>query len=188
MGLVRYRITDLTILLVIMCVIEALSIVVLKRFGSQFVLSVIVPITLIVYMRWSGYGLIHAFAGGILYSVVIHWYNGALTFSSVARDATIYCVGYLCTAAALLLFIKGKDKVNKSRWLTALYAFIAFAAMCIGRAVTATVFGEDFFGVLLGYLTRESLNFVFTVIVLWIARRQNGFFTDQKEYFFSVRK
>ena len=88
----------------------------------------------------------------------------------------------------MLLFIGGKDKVRQKWQLTALYAVIAFVAMCIGRALVAAVFGEYLFTVLLNYATREALNLIFTVLVLLVARRQNGFFTDQKEYFYSAKK
>ena len=188
MSLNRYKATDLTILLIIMCAIETISLLVLKRVGSQFVLSVIVPVTLIVFIRWNAFGLIHAFVGGILEAAVITYYNGDMTLFTVARSATIYGVGYLCTAAAMLTFIKGKDAVTGKWWLTALYALIAFIAMCLGRAVTATIFGEEFLSILLEYLLREALNLIFTVLVLLVARRQNGFLSDQKEYFYSARK
>jgi len=188
MGLKRYKATDLTVLLVIMCAIEGLSLFILKRVGSQFYVSVIVPITLIVYMRWGLYGLIHAAVGGLLETVVITYLNGDMTAAIVARSAAVYGFGYLSTAAAMLLFIKGKNFVTGNLWITLLYAFIAFAAMCIGRSVIATTFGENFFEILPEYLTREALNFVFTFIILWIARKQKTFFTDQKEYYFSVRK
>ena len=188
MSLSRYRATDLTILLLVMCAIEAISLFVLKRVGSQFVLSVIVPVTLIVYIRWNAFGLIHALVGGVLEAAVITYYNGDMTVFTLVRSATIYGAGYACTAAAMLTFIKGKDAVAGKWWSTALYALIAFVAMCIGRAVTATVFGEDFLDILLEYLLREALNLIFTILVLLIARRQNGFFADQKEYFYSARK
>lgn len=53
MGLKNYRTVDLTIWLVIMCAIEAISLLVMKRIGSMFVLSVIVPVTLIIFVRWN---------------------------------------------------------------------------------------------------------------------------------------
>ena len=189
MTLTRYRATDLTILLVIMVVLESASLIALTKVGSQFVLSVVMPVTLIVYMRWNGYGLIHAVVGGITQALVISLINDAFTIGEAVKFSVVYGLGYAASAISMTFFIKGgKERVKDRIYMTALYALTAFAATCLIRATVLAIYGESFTDALISHLTREALNFVFTFLVLIIASRQNNFFVDQKEYFFSPKK
>ena len=187
MGLKQYRNIDLTVLFVIMSVIEVASGLVLSKAMSSYYLSVIMVVTLIVYMRWGFWGAIFGFAGGIMQAILILNIQSAVDpnafeMQNVIKWSVAYVVGYLATMFSMFFFKIGKKKLSEKLGYIFLYVLSSYLLMAVGRSIALAFFGQNFFNALMGQ-TRELLNLVFTFLVLLVAKRQDSVFADQKEYF-----
>lgn len=172
----RYRATDLLIFALILGVLETVNRLALNVFpGEVFTLSVTLPVTLIVFMRWGAWGLLHAALGGLVYAIA----NGGTIVNILT-----YALGNLAAAFTLLLFqFPGRERIRTSAGLTALYAAVGYFSMNLGRAAISAVMTHlGFVGILIRFLSVESLSAVIACVILWIARRQDGVFEDQDQY------
>ena len=59
--------------------------------------------------------------------------------------------------------------------------------MLLGRAFVALICGLGT-SAALGLITTDTLSFVFTLVILWIAKRVNGLFEDQKHYLLRMHR
>jgi hypothetical protein len=57
--------------------------------------------------------------------------------------------------------------------------------MQAGRAITALCLGNEF-SRCLGFFTTDTLSLLFVGVIVWIARRLDGIFEDQKHYILRV--
>ena len=57
--------------------------------------------------------------------------------------------------------------------------------MQLGRALTALVLGTDF-QTCLGFFTTDALSLLFTGLIIWIARRLDGIFENQRHYLLRI--
>lgn len=171
----EYMIIDITLWAIIMAVFEFL--IVMARnwwFPTEiYTVSLEAAITAIVFMRWGFWGAIHAVVGGFVFC----------TFSSAnVGQYIIYCVGDLLAVAAVLPLRKlGKEKVRQNVWLTLGFAFLVQLLMQLGRALVAMALGSDL-AAAAGFFTADSLSYVFTLVIIWIARKLDGVYEDQKHY------
>ncbi len=183
----RYRLIDLTILLLLMVVLEVLSLRLLGTTNQLFVLSIVMPITLIAYMRWNWCGVIYAVLGGVINVILINMFNEGFYLYSHWQQLVSYSVGNAASIIVLLYFRKGlesKEKLRKSIPLIIAYVTTSFLAVCILRTILGSVLqGANFFDLLLSHLTRETFNYIFTLLVLIVTSKQDQVFADQKEYF-----
>jgi heme A synthase len=93
-----------------------------------------------------------------------------------------YGAGNLLALTALILFrLLGKERIRKSAFLSMMYALAVQLLMQVGRALVAAVLGTDI-GAALGYITTDILSTLLTVVIIWIARKPDGLFEDQKHY------
>ena len=56
-----------------------------------------------------------------------------------------------------------------------------------GRALVSLVLGGPAAGVL-GFFTTDALSVLFTLVIIWIARRLDGVYEDQKHYLLRIQK
>ena len=59
--------------------------------------------------------------------------------------------------------------------------------MQLGRMLTSLLLGTDF-QTSLGFFTTDALSLLFTGVILWIARRLDGIFENQKHYLLRIHK
>ncbi|HWQ57669.1 MAG TPA: hypothetical protein VN540_01525 [Clostridia bacterium] len=175
----RYQTIDLTLLALIVCGLEAAAHAALGFFPTEaFAFSVVLPVCLIVMMRWGAWGLLHAALGGLVYSLI----NGG-----GFEAALVYGLGSLAVAGNLLWFrLASKRRVRDSAGLSAAFAATGYLFMATGRALMAAlVTGTAFFGCWVRLMSIEALSGAMAVVVLLVARRRdkNGsVFEDQREY------
>ena len=177
----QYRRIDLCLFAVILGISETLIVTAATRwFADQlYTVSVVGALTAIVLMRWGPYGAIHAVLGGLVFSLLSH---------GSARQILIYCVGNLLSLAALLpLGRLGKERVRSDGVLSVCFGLLTLLLMQLGRALVALLTGEPFLNCL-GFFTTDALSLLFTGLILWIARRLDGIFEDQKHYLLRIHK
>lgn len=172
----QYRAADLTIFLLILCVLETTIAVLAKQWADTlYVISLVYVVAVLVMMRWGGWAALHCVAAAAVQCLV----NGADAAQWVA-----YIAGNCCALLALVLLrIVGKEKVRKSALWTLAYIAVVFAAVCLGRAAVLSVFkSQDFWDLAAVCFSTDALSAVITAVIVLIARTQNGLFEDQKQY------
>lgn len=181
MTLKQYRAMDLGLFAVILAASQLIITLAASRWFSDqlYVVSPVAAIAAIVMMRWGGWAAIHAALGG-----------AAFTFFSggSCKHLLIYAAGNLLGLAALwMLKRQGKQTVRDSVGQTLIFAALTQLLMLVGRMLAAALTGHDW-SECLGFLTTDTLSFVFTLVLIWIARRVDGLFEDQVHYLRRVQK
>ena len=175
----EYRLIDLALFAILTAVFEFVIVSAARWwFPDQlFVVSPAAALVAIVYMRWGAWGAIHALESGFIFCL----------FSGGTRmQYMVYCAGNLLSLAALLLFkAVGKERVRQGG-LALIFPLLVLLLMQAGRAVLSMLLGAaptaaaDFF-------TTDSLSYIFTIVIVWIARRLDGIYEDQKHYLLRVQ-
>ena len=177
----QYRAIDLSIMTGLLILSQSLiSIVAATIYADQlYVVSTVGAVTALVMMRWNGYAAIPAFLGGLLFTFLS---GGTL------QHYLIYSLGNLLSLLALILFkLMGKEAIRTDGLMTMFFAFTVQILMQLCRAGVAILFGNPA-GVCLGFITTDALSILFTVCVIWVTRRIEGLFEDQKKYLLRIQK
>ena len=171
----QYRAIDLAILGGAYGVCEILIYVASTFWYARelYIASPVAAITAIVMMRWGGWAGIHAAAGGFLYAYLRHGsWQQLLTFGAG---------NLLALAALVLLKLLGKERIRKSAFLSVMFGLCVQLLMQIGRGVAAALLGTPL-SACLGYITTDILSTLLTLVIIWIVRKADGLFEDQKHY------
>lgn len=177
----QYRSIDLTMFAVILCVSEALIVTAANRwFPDQlYTVSAVGAVTAIVLMRWGPWALLHAVLGGVVFCIASH---------GSPRQFFIYCAGNILSLLMLLpLRSFGKEKIRGDALLSIIFGLGTVLLMQLGRAILALLLGGEFF-TCLGFFTTDVLSLLFTGVIVWIARRLDGIFEDQKHYLLRIHE
>ena len=171
----QYRGIDLFLFTVLLAVFET---VIVKAATSWFpkeawMVSAVPAVTAIVMVRWGSWCALTAAAGGIITTLAI---GGGW------QQYLIYAVGNLAVLAVLPLEKKwGWEKLHESIPRNLLFSTLVVLAMQLGRAVIALILGvrpEDAFRMIL----MDSITYIFTLTIGWIASRPEGLLEDQVHY------
>lgn len=170
----EYRAIDLSLLALALAVCEFVIVrAATWWFRSQlYTVSLAAAMTSIVYMRWGAWGAIHAVEAALVFC----YFSGA-----TGEQYIIYCVGNLSSLpAVLLLRAVGKERVRTGT-LCLIFPLLVQVLMQAGRAGTALLLGAEAAAVP-GFFTTDSLSLLFTFVIVWIARKLDGVYEDQKHY------
>ena len=110
--------------------------------------------------------------------------DGHGNFGSIDGDSAAamrYTEARMAPLALLMLRHFGKEKVRQSGFLSLAFGLAVQILMQLGRAGLAAVLGYPL-GACLGFITTDSLSWLFTLFVVWIMGRVDGLFEDQKHY------
>lgn len=177
----QYRNIDLTLFAVMLVFSEWLIVRASTRWfsGQLYTVSVAAAITAIVMMRWGAMAAIHAVLAGAVYCFV----SGAS-----GQQYLFYCVGNLLGLASLLLIrFLGSERIRNDDLLSLLFALSTQLFMQLGRGLTAMLAGYSFASAL-EFLTTDALSGLFSMVIIWIARRLDGIFENQKSYLLRLNR
>lgn len=177
----QYRAIDLSILMVILAVCQTLThLAVSFWFPEQlYVVSPEAGVIALVMMRWGGFGAIHAALGGVVYAVLS---------GGTPQQIVIYGIGNLASLLAfVMLKYPGRERVRQDGFLSLTFAFLVQLLMWLGRFGMAALFGNEI-AVCLRFITTDVLSGLFTLLIIWIVRRIDGLFEDQKHYLLRVER
>ena len=177
----QYRAIDLGLFALLLFVSETL-IVRAARFwfaDQLYTVSVVAAVTAIVMMRWGPWAVIHAILGGLVF---------CLNSGGTGRQLLIYCLGN-CLGLLMLLPLRflGWERIAGDGFLSVCFGLVTLLLMQLGRALTALLLGSPM-GDCLGFFTTDALSLLFTGVIVWIARRLDGIFENQKHYLLRVHK
>ena len=174
----EYRAIDLALIALMLAIFEFLIINAANFWFPEqlYTASLAATVTSIVYMRWGVWGAIHAVEAGAVYCL----------FAGGTREQyIIYCVGNLLSLLAVIpLKVVGKEKVRTGHWGLALPVLVQLL-MHVGRAVVAVVLGARPVETV-SFFTTDSLSYIFTFVIIWIARKLDGVYEDQKHYLLRI--
>ena len=181
MSLAQYRSIDLSLFAVMMIISET---IIIRAFASWFpgelyTVSVTAAITAIVMMRWGWWAAIHAFLGGLVYCLVS---------GGSSQQFVIYCIGNLaCLLAFFIIRRLGAERVRTDAFLSLVFAGSVQILMQLGRAAVSLLFGTLPRNAL-GFVTTDALSVLFTLVIIWIARRLDGVFENQVHYLLRIQE
>ena len=175
----EYRAIDLAMLAALLCITETLIVKAATWwFADQlYTVSVVGALTAIVLVRWGPWAAIHAVLGGAVFCLASH---------GNARQFLVYCLGNLFSLLALVpLKFLGGERIRLDSILSVCFGVGTLLLMQLGRALTALVLGTDF-QTCLGFFTTDALSLLFTGLIIWIARRLDGIFENQRHYLLRI--
>ena len=172
-SLKQYRSTDLFLFAIILIAFELVVHFAFIGLKGDFTFSPMVPIVLLVIMRWGWQGAIFAAVDGVLYCLL----NGAGWQSYIC-----YGIGNLSIMSVLLMtrFI-GKQKIAGKWGFSALFVVVGWISVVLGRTLIAACCGENFLAALLLQLS-DLFTLAIGVLIILVLRRLDGMFEDQKHY------
>jgi hypothetical protein len=179
MSFKQYRTLDLLIFLGMYALCEYLVIkAATVWFDEPYSISIMLPLLMIVMMRWDRYALIHA----IGYAALFVFYQGGSV-----KQYLIYIIGNLGFMATLIYVYKvGKDRIRKTFFDSAVYLVIGFVTMEVSRGLASMIISQTGPMVILQFLMTDMLSLVFGLLVIITVRKAEGLFQDQKQYLLQV--
>ena len=177
----QYRALDLAMFALMLTVAETLAVTAARRWfpNEPYTVSVTPAITTIVMMRWGPWAGLHAALGGVLF---------CLTSGAGMKHYVIYGLGNLLSLAALgYLRFATPEGIRQSAWKSLTLALMATLLMQLGRALIAVVLGSAP-AAALGFFTTDVITLLFTLVLIWIARRLDGIFEEQNHYLLRLRQ
>lgn len=179
MSFKQYRTLDLVIFTAMYALCEFL---VIKGatvwFDEPYSISIMLPLLLIVMMRWDRYAVIPA----VIYAILFVFYQ-----SGSVKQYLIYIIGNLGFMATLIYVYKvGKDRIRKTFFDSAVYLVIGFVTMEVSRGLASMIISHTGPMVILQFLMTDMLSLVFGLLVIITVRKAEGLFQDQKQYLLQI--
>jgi len=175
----QYRRIDLGLFAAIMAVFETLLVTAATKWfpNEPYTVSVVPAVTTIVMMRWGPWAGVHAVLGGIVFCA-----------ASGARlpHYAVYGAGNLLALAALApLRHATPEGVRSSAFRSMLLALAVPLLMQAGRAAVSMLLGTPA-ALAAGFFATDVITLLFTVVLIWIARRMDGVFEEQRHYLLRI--
>lgn len=181
-SLSQYRSIDLSILTVLMAASQLVIHLAVSFWQAEFtgyIVSPVAAVVALVMMRWSLWAAIPAVLGGVVLT---------LLSGGSAQQMLIYSAGNLLSMAALVyLKLLGKERVRGNAVLALVFAALIQLLMQLGRAGVAFLMGHSL-PACWDFITTDAMSILFTLVIIWIARRVEGLFEDQKHYLLRVQR
>ena len=166
---------------VMLTVFETIVVMAARRWfpSEPWAVSVTPAVTAIVLMRWGPWAAVHAALGGAVFCAASH---------ALGTQYLIYMVGNLASLGALALRrLWTPEGIRESVSRSLLFALAVTLLMQLGRAAAALMMGNPLTAAL-GFFTTDAVTLLFTLVLIWIARRLDGIFEDQKHYLLRVHE
>ena len=181
-SLSQYRAIDLSILTGLMAASQLVIHLAVSSFYAEqtgYIVSPVAAVVAVVMMRWSLWGAVPAVLGGVILTLL----SGA-----TAEQTLIYSAGNLLSMLALLyLKLCGKERVRGNAVLALVFAALVQLLMQFGRAGVALLLGHSL-PACWDFITTDAMSILFTLVIIWIVRRVEGLFEDQKHYLLRVQQ
>lgn len=178
----QYRAIDLAMLTFLMLFSEAgIQIARATVFSGQLMqASPVGAIVALVMMRWGPWAAIPAVLGGLVHAA----------FCSVGwQTYLIYGAGNLLVLVVLIYFkIFPKDRVRGSVLNSICYAVAVQLSMQLGQALVSMALGYSSVAASFSFITADALSVLLTVVAVWVVRRIEGLFEDQKSYLLRIQQ
>lgn len=179
MSFKQYRLIDLFLFLLMYAICEYLVIkAATVWFDEPYTISIMLPLLMIVMMRWDKYTIIHAVIYALLF---VYYQNGNMA------QYLIYLVGNLGFMLTIFYVNKiGKNKIKSSFLASTIYLLISYVMMELFRSIASIIFMKSDIRIILQFLMSDMLSLVFAMLVIIVVKKQDGLFEDQKQYLYRL--
>lgn len=181
-SLSQYRTIDLSILTGLMAASQLVIHLAVSCFYAEqtgYIVSPVAAVVALVMMRWSLFAAIPAVLGGVILTALS---------GGTAEQTLIYSVGNLLSMLAMLyLKLVGKERVRGNAVLALVFAAMVQLLMQLGRAGVAALLGHPLLACW-DFITTDAMSILFTMVIIWIVRRVEGLFEDQKHYLLRIQQ
>ena len=177
----QYRDIDLTIFTVLVVIFEVIATFASNRWftAQPIAMSITLMLTCVVMMRWGGWAVITALAGGLAFCAA----SGASL-----EQYLIYGIGNLFALLSLILIkLYGKEKIRASVPRLLLFVLVAYLGMALGRWGISLFFGGDGMALVV-YVTTDIMSLLLAEVILLLLRKTDGMIEDQKAYLFRLER
>ena len=171
----QYRTIDLSIFALMLAFFETVVVFAARTWfpGEPYAISVVPVVAAIVMIRWGWWAALHAALGGVV---------TCLASGGSMLQMVVYALGNLASLGAMTMIKSlGAQRISESSLLTLAFGACVTVLMQAGRAVVSLVMGTAP-GTSLRFFTTDVITLLFTLTVLWIVRRLDGVFEDQRHY------
>ena len=171
----QYRAIDCSLFALMLIVFESVIVRAATAWFPQeaWTVSVVPAVTAIVMVRWGPWCVIHAVLGGVV--TVMAMKGNGIQF-------LVYGAGNLAVLAVWPALKKlGWETLHRNVLVNFLFAAMTVLAMQAGRALAALATGTPVNELLL-FVTTDSITYIFTLVILWIAARLDGILEEQTHY------
>ena len=171
----QYRAIDCSLFALMLIVFESVIVRAATAWFPQeaWTVSVVPAVTAIVMVRWGPWCVIHAVLGGV--ATVMAMKGNGIQF-------LVYGAGNLAVLAVWPALKKlGWETLHRNVLVNFLFAALTVLAMQAGRALAALATGTPVNELLL-FVTTDSITYIFTLVILWIAARLDGILEEQTHY------
>ena len=171
----QYRRIDLLLFSVILCLCESVIILAGTRWfpGEPYVMSVTGAVCAVVMFRWGSWAGIYAVLGAVLRCALYRW---------PLRQYAVWGIGNLLCMIALIPMKKfGWRKIRDNTLYCMGFGLLVILLMQTGRALLTLIFTGNAAACLMHYTT-DVIPTLFTVVLMWIARRVDGLLEEQRHY------
>ena len=175
MSFKQYRNIDLALFIGMYGLCEYLAIkAATVWFDEPYSISIMLPMLSIVMMRWDKYCIIHALVYALLF---VYFQSGSIS------QYFIYLIGNL-GFMLLLWYVKKvtKERIRSSFFGSLSYLLAGFVLMEVFRGLASMLIAGKDAGVIFTFIMTDMLSLVFAILVIFIVRRIDGLFVDQKQY------
>lgn len=181
MSFKQYRSIDMLILFILYVACEF---GIIKVGGSMidqpYIVSLMLPILLIVIMRWDVYSIYQA-VGSAIFFVLIQ--QGDI------KQMFVYILGNLGVWMLALSIKKiGKERISSSVFNCMVYVVVGAIFMEVFRYFGMVIVYQSEIGGLIRLFALDALSVVFGIIVILLVRNIDGLFVDQKKYLLNLQK
>ncbi|MDE6597091.1 MAG: hypothetical protein K2K60_00450 [Clostridia bacterium] len=176
-SLRQYCLTDLFLFAVILVVFELILHYALIAYHGSFTFSPLVPIVLLVMMRWGWPSVFYALGDGLLFCLLNRNVEGFQPY-----HYGVYIIGNAFIMLLLLMtrFV-GKERIAKKWYFSTLFVVAGWVAVLFGRAVVSACFLHSFVGALLDGLG-DCFSLAIGIVIILVMRKLDGMFEDQKHF------
>ena len=176
-SLRQYCLTDLFLFAVILIVFELILHYALIAYHGNFTFSPLVPIVLLVMIRWGWPSVFYALGDGLLFCLL-----NRKNADFVPEHFGIYIIGNAFIMLLLLMTkFMGKERITKKWYFSTLFVIAGWVAVVLGRAIVSACFLRGFTGALLSGLG-DCFSLAIGIVIILVMRRLDGMFEDQKHY------
>jgi hypothetical protein len=185
----QYRTTDLFLFAAILAVAELTGHFATVWFPSEalYTFSFIVPISLIIMVRWGWQSIFFALESGLMY---------CLLNSGDGRSYLVYLIG---NAFIMLMMIPlkliGASKISSKWYFSALFVVGGWLCVYLGRAVVWTICyavvpvdGVVIYAGFVNFAMYDLLSLIMAMVIVLALRRFDGMFENQKSYLKRIDK
>ncbi|MGN0806461.1 MAG: hypothetical protein ACI4MC_05420 [Candidatus Coproplasma sp.] len=148
---------------------------------ATFTLSFMVPIVVVLMMRWGWPSVFYALASGLIYCLL----NGG-----TGRQFATYMIGNAFIAFMLIpRYLIGADKISSKWWASALFTIGGWICVYLGRAIVSAiglaispVEGANAGAGFVAFALYDIMSPIIGALIVIVLRRFDGMFEDQKSF------